>query len=786
MSVLKKDIVRHTRKAVCYLSILVIITLGAACYVGVGAAAPGMTVTGQRYFAQTNFYDIKLISTNGFNRKSVEEISKIKGIQDITALYSADILVDMGSNKHAFKVLSIDDQRPTSSDMSVNIPQVVKGEYPKQDNECLIDARFSDAEAFAIGKKITFLSEDGAQHPLTYHEYIVSGYAQTPVYISEDRGNTKIGDGKLWGFVLIPASSWEMDHFTEVYLTIQKDKNTDISNEPYQNQAEPASQLMDVLNKTRTSMRYTGMTDEFSLGMDYLAKIYLAIQNERNVNSSNIFDSSYGQKIEPVSELIRELGEVRTETWYTETVDEIKSNIEETRKKISDGREALVMAQKEIEQIEREIADREKALDQNTGTLENESSKVTEELTDTEAALRKTKAQIDAKELEISNSRKEFDANQKNLQQTKEHYAQEESIFAGLKENINALEKELKERFNYMEYRQIELLDLRKSLDKKIEQHTPDAEEEIVLLSERISEIETEAADYSGTTAHYDALLQEYHTRSGTLSSLKHEIETSEANIQARERALTDAQDTLEATKKSYQLDLSKYNEQTSILYQTQQNTVNTLQGSVQTLEEMRKKLEDERTALQRDGLRTEKEILEAEDSIAANEMRLKELEIPTREFNIPKWYVLNASLNPGFSKYKAHVQSMRALASVLPFLFFLVTILTSFIALTKVAAYDRDRMGSWHTSTHSSYSVLQKYIFCSVSASILGCAIGSIIGFNLLPKLIFSSYEAMYPAFPPIALQFSIYSVAIAVVLAVAGTILASVVVWFRHQKDA
>jgi putative ABC transport system permease protein len=762
-----------------------IIALGSACYVGIGAAAPGMMVTGQTYFAQTNFYDIKLISTNGFNRKDMEEISNIKGIQDIAAIYSADILVDMGSNKHAFKVLSIDDQWSASSDASVNIPQVVKGKYPQQDNECLIDARFADAEAFAIGKKITLISEDGAQHPLAYHEYLVSGYAQTPVYISEDRGNTKIGDGKLWGFVLIPAASWELDQFTEVYLTIQKDKTTNSSTDSYQNKVEPVGRLMDALNKTRASMRYAGVPDEFSLGMDYLAKMYLAIQSERSASGLNIFDSSYGQKIEPVSELIRELGEVRTETWYAETVDEIKTNIEAAKKKISDGRAALARAQEEIERAERDIADREQALNQNTGSLEEEKSKVSKELTDTEAALRKTKEQIDAKEREIANGRKELDASKTNLQQSREHYAQEQSALAQLGENVNALDKELKEKFNYMEYRQIELLDLRKSLNKKIEQNTPDAEEEIVSLSARISEIEQEVADYSGTTAHYDTLLQEYRTRSDTLPSLRREIETSEANIQAREKALAEAQNTLEQTKKAYQSDLSKYNEQTSILSQTQQNTVSTLQGAVQTLEEIRKKLEDERNALQRDGLQTEKEILEAEDSIAENEMRLKELEIPTREFNIPKWYVLNASLNPGFSKYKAHVQGMRALASVLPFLFFLAAVLVSFIAMAKVAAYDRARMRGWHVSADSSYGVLQKYILYSVSASVLGCAIGSVVGFNLLPKLIFHSYEATYPAFPPVALQFNVYSAAIAVALAIAGTILASVVVWFRYQKD-
>ncbi|MDR0672016.1 MAG: hypothetical protein LBF64_06850 [Oscillospiraceae bacterium] len=719
----------------CHLSVLLIITAAAAFHVGVRAIVSGMTATGENYFAKTNFYDIKLVATTGFNSEDIEEISNVEGVRDITAVHSTDVLVEIENGRAAFEVLSTADPSANPSGARVNVPQITSGRYPAQSNECLVDARYTDSQWFPIGERIQLIATAGAQGSPVYDEYIVSGYAQTPIYISEDRGTTKIGDGKLYGFILVPESSWKAEHFTEIYLTVQNSRDT------------------------------------------------------------NPFDSSYGQKIEVISERIRALGETRAAVWYTGVSAEAKAAIAAAEKEISDSRAALAQAQKDVEKAEQEAANGGKAPGQDPGALEEETSEREDttpigasELTAAGAALNREKSQIDAQEAAMAHDREALDAAKAEWQRAREQYAQRETALARLEEQADRLEEELEEQFKYMEYRQIELFDLQKSLGKKtailMDQTIPDLEEEIASLSGEIAEIESEMSDYAAATAQYDALRREHREGSEALWALGQEMAQSEADIQAREKTLTENQAALEQAKRAYQIGLSDYQTQASALSQTQQPVSPTQRPAAPAAEVPQRpdtageNLETLRAALRAESLQAEKVILAAEDTIAQAEKRLAALESS-------KWYVLNASINPGFSTYKARVQRMRSVDSLLPILFFLAAALTSLIAMSRLARYRRGGMGFLRAPGDSRRRILLRYMIHFSPAGILGCAIGLVTGFSLLPQWVFRSYETLYTALPPIEIHFDAWHALMAVLLAVVSTALASVLVCLRELKS-
>ncbi|MDR0382245.1 MAG: hypothetical protein LBH86_09690 [Oscillospiraceae bacterium] len=770
MPALKKPMPRQTRKKIFrYLSILAAIVLGVAFYAGASPVAPDMVASGESYLAKTHFYDIKLVSTVGFDDEDVAEISNLKGVQNVAPAYSIDVFLDIADKKRAFRVLSIDDQFSTSSDTGVNIPQITKGKYPRRDNECLVDDKYS--KAFAIGQTLRLIADDETRGSLLYDEYIVSGYAQSPVYISEDRGSTRIGNGKLSGFILIPNASWNLDFYTDVYLTVRE---PDDGSYPGGSDGPPAVKTQE----------YTETAGADSLETDRLANASAAAQNGR---SPTIFDSSYGRKIEAVSVRIQTLGETRAAARYAESEGRVRSEIDDVGLEISKAEEALAKAQEDIEKAAQDIANREKALTQNAGGSEEEATAAAGDPVDpvgpvgdpaaAEEALSRAQSQIDAREAEVTNGQKELDAGRKKLQETKESHANQETSLAQLKGAIDSREKNLEEQFKYMEYRQIELSDLKKSVDRKAGQDAPDAEdyeEERALLAEKTSELEQETARYSEATAQYDALLAEYRRGSETLSALETEIETLELDIRRREEALAAGREALQRANEDYQADLSARDrqQQTQPPNQTRPNTAPRTENAPRSeeaslaLDAAKRKLAADRDALNIEKLNLDSKILESHEKIAAVEQRLAALDVP-------KWYVLNSSLNPGFSHYRAHIRSMRAIGFAAPALFFLAA---AFFSL-RAAGRGRGGAGGLRALRDTRRRISPKHIVYFLSASLVGSALGLILGLTLLPALIFDSYEMAYTVFPAVEIQFTIGRAVAAVILAVASTLIPLVI---------
>ena len=76
-----KDIVKEikrTRKR--YISIIAIVILGVAFFVGINASCPDMLNTFNKYINDYNVFDLNLISTVGFDNDDVETIKNIDKI----------------------------------------------------------------------------------------------------------------------------------------------------------------------------------------------------------------------------------------------------------------------------------------------------------------------------------------------------------------------------------------------------------------------------------------------------------------------------------------------------------------------------------------------------------------------------------------------------------------------------------------------------------------------------------------------------------------------------------
>lgn len=134
-----------------------------------------------------------------------------------------------------------------------------------------------------------------------------------------------------------------------------------------------------------------------------------------------------------------------------------------------------------------------------------------------------------------------------------------------------------------------------------------------------------------------------------------------------------------------------------------------------------------------------------------------------------------------GFSGYKSNVGKISALSKVFPVFFFLVALLVALTTMTRLVDERRAQIGTLKSLGFSGWEILSEYLFYSLSASLIGCGIGMLIGFRLFPSVIAGAYGMMYdlpgtptPFRPQIALwvaPITVGSILIATVCSCAGS---------------
>ncbi|HAZ06037.1 MAG TPA: hypothetical protein DCY58_06990, partial [Acetobacterium sp.] len=198
-----------------FLAILLVIMVGTAFYTGLKSVVPDLEASADRYFEATHFMDFRLLSSIGFNDADLAAVRNSSGVEDAQPIYTIDAFLSYGQQTNVAHVISIPDSTGAINDL-----HLVEGRLPQQSNECIIDKQRSEAGP-KIGDTITLSS--GTETPintsLSQTVYHVVGLAESPSYLTKDRGITKLGTGKINGLVFLPAANFTLPAYTEILVT---------------------------------------------------------------------------------------------------------------------------------------------------------------------------------------------------------------------------------------------------------------------------------------------------------------------------------------------------------------------------------------------------------------------------------------------------------------------------------------------------------------------------------------------------------------------------------------
>ena len=131
------------------------------------------------------------------------------------------------------------------------------------------------------------------------------------------------------------------------------------------------------------------------------------------------------------------------------------------------------------------------------------------------------------------------------------------------------------------------------------------------------------------------------------------------------------------------------------------------------------------------------KKILDAKEKIKKEQDKIDSIE--------GKYYFFDRTDNIGYSGLKDSINSLDSIASVFPLFFFLIAVLICLTTMTRMVEENRGEIGTLKALGYNNLEISRKFVIYASLASIIGSAIGILIGCNILPQIINTSYRSLY-----------------------------------------
>ena len=341
-ALLKDGIKVITKSYKRFISLLLIVLLGVGFFAGLRAASPDMKATVDEYFDELNVMDIQVISTLGLTDDDLEAIKNVENVENAEGSYQTDAIVKIDEEEVVVKL--------ETSCNNINMLELTEGKLPEDIDECVVEERFLEETGHSIGDTIEIevddvTNDDGETEKLLKNNKLtIVGTVKSPLYISTERGSTKLGSGVIDYYVYIPKENINVDIYTNIYVTVS---------------------------------------------------------GAKELNSAS---DKYSDLISEVEDNLEAISEERREARYNELYDSANSKIQDAQKELDEEKEK---AEKELEEAQKEIDDGKKEIEDGRAEVQSNRNTAYNEFLNAEEEIEEGKAELESQKKTFENSKKE-------------------------------------------------------------------------------------------------------------------------------------------------------------------------------------------------------------------------------------------------------------------------------------------------------------------------------------------------------------------------------------------
>lgn len=138
----------------------------------------------------------------------------------------------------------------------------------------------------------------------------------------------------------------------------------------------------------------------------------------------------------------------------------------------------------------------------------------------------------------------------------------------------------------------------------------------------------------------------------------------------------------------------------------------------------------------------TRKEILEKQYSAQAE---IEKAEKELSEAAELKFYESDRFSSTDYASFKGDAEKIDAIAKVFPAFFILIAALVTLTTMTRMIDEQRTQIGTYKALGYPAPKIVMKYLIYAFLASAAGSCIGTAIGLQVFPSVIYDSYKIMY-----------------------------------------
>ena len=671
-----------------FLSLLVMSMLGVGVFVGISMAAPCMMSSIDEYYDSSNYYDIKLISTLGFNEENINDIKSLDSIKNAYASKSKDVIINDGEEENVVKLISLNED--------VNKVQIIDGRKPKNNSEIVVEESMLKRNKLKIGDYVTITNDDSFKE----NKLKIVGTVKSPLYItaassSSDRGNTNLGIGKINYYAYILDDNFNLDYYTEVYVTVKGAKEEVTNSDSYNEIINDALKEIDSVKEVSSEKRYNEIYDD---------------ANEEIIKNEE----------EGLSKL-----------------NSAKEELDSAKLKLDSGKEELDLSKIKLDKANNELTTNKKLLDDFKIELDNANLKLIE-----------SKKEIDNAINEINNKLAPYNITYDDLLYLNNNLHNEEvtkpiiiSLVPTDLENYDEVISVINEIYELgLDDKLIDFIkgDITKDeLISSIPSDTPNYDLIVNYINVLSYLLEN---DYFSDPNNIDKIINMVPTDIPNYDDVILVLKFYKDNINEIDN-LKLAVEKIENAKVEYQSGLNYYNNMLDKYNDSYNSYVNYYNEYQNGLSSYNNGLSSYNSNLNLYNSNLE----EYYNSRALFESEIESAKEKLKEIPECNWYLYDRLDDSNYSEFINDGNSVANLSKVFPTIFFVVAILISLISMSRMVEDDRMQIGTLKSLGFSNRHIRKKYILYAFLACFIGCVIGSIFGLFFLPKYIWDIYKIIF-----------------------------------------
>lgn len=225
---LLKTAIREVRNSPTrFLSILGIIFLGVAFFVGIGATGPDMINAANDYYQRQQLADVSVISTLGLTDTDQQLLEANPQVEQAQPQYMLDL--NMTKLNKVIRFFGYEAKG------SLNQYKIVAGRLPEKAGEVALDQVAQLQGDYQIGDTLTIEKADDLPNQLKEHQLKVVGFVNSPEFIENlNRGNTTVGSGTIDYFAVVQSADLDLETYSRILVSFKKAVAATAYSEDYQ------------------------------------------------------------------------------------------------------------------------------------------------------------------------------------------------------------------------------------------------------------------------------------------------------------------------------------------------------------------------------------------------------------------------------------------------------------------------------------------------------------------------------------------------------------------------